>query len=567
MDSKKLFRLLSPLLLMLLISIGFGQDGTTLGQVGSQFQRTRIVGTYTGVQFVFQNTISGGTSGLSWTDRCPVFANTNCTDLQFVWMNGYLSSSGLIVPVGSPHTFKPYFESGSNLVPIPSQGFTSSAMACPARSSGDTVSSSTGTAATFTASAVTNLVVGQVLSFPTSATTASIQAVNSSTKVVSLSASILTTSGESVNIIGNPGQSTTIPDGSWIVSNPLPVYMASGSHTYVRMYHTLAAGQNSCLTFPSSYVGGFNTTSSIYGGSDTTQQDDTYSFGTAGSTSTGSAYTFGPVAVIGRQLTPTPVVGLVGDSICYGNAAHSYFGYLGDAMSAGGIAFYNMGLNGASSINLGLYASLTFFLSRYVDYIVYEAGVNDLANNATLAQMQSYLKQAALMYCANGQTMYVCALTPRDNSTDFWATYTNQSLASWETVREGYNNWVRDPRPTGMVAQVNAYLKSMGSLGQIGGFIDAVVPSGAERTSTGAMVTLDSNGQQSSGGYWYTNGTASAIVNDGIHPTTLETNAMNPYVNVTPFKTVPYVPYHASLTTTDLWNLRIAAKNNYAFAY
>ena len=330
-----------------------------------------------------------------------------------------------------------------------------------------------------------------------------------------------------------------IGDGALLESGWINGYSPAAATRYYRIYKAVASGQKWPHTVASTDKGwpGANTTDQVYAnpagnGSDQTASYGAQSWGPFAST----AYAWAAVAVIGRQVTPVPVVMHTGDSISAGYGSTIGQGYLGLACSNAGVAYHNDGISGSTLANLLTYNQGAQYLADYVDHIVIHALTNDLfssgATVTTLAQAQTIALNALKAFGRPNSKAWLCPVLPRPSSTtDGWASYGGQTLnASAELVRVQYNNWLRDATSTGAAAYFAANLPA--SL-RYGGTIDATPA--VERTSTGAAVVLDANGQQStaagSGGYYLTNGTAGYATTDGTHPTNNAVALMAPLVN------------------------------------
>jgi hypothetical protein len=77
-----------------------------------------------------------------------------------------------------------------------------------------------------------------------------------------------------------------------------------------------------------------------------------------------------------------------------------------------------------------------------------ETGTNDVYTDlVTLATLQTRALACWAQHGQAGQRLWQTTLVPRTSSTDFYATVTNQTTLSQETVRTGWNSWLYDGAP------------------------------------------------------------------------------------------------------------------------
>ncbi|WOJ88068.1 SGNH/GDSL hydrolase family protein [Methylocapsa polymorpha] len=420
--------------------------------------RRRIASVHGGFQNPDVSQSNGGTQ-VSGTDRFSFVLNTDVTNLEFVFVNAYSSNGGLLNQNGNALVFHAALEVANQLYSIP---FNSS--------TGATISTATG--------------------------------------------------ARSGVALADGGIAHSLPFGVGGLS------LTAGSTQYYRVYKTVSSGQKWPYINENSFYGwgGVNTTDFVYGstvvnGSDQTTSYGAQSWGAFASTS----YAWSALAIIGEQITPAPVVGIFGDSIAAGNGSTRGLGYIGQACLNAGVAFHNNGMAGASLTNMIKYEPVRPYLARFVDYAILHMLTNDLstASITTLAQAQVLLLQWVKAYGHKTNRVAICTILPRTTSTDTWATQTNQTVSSWESVRVQINNWLRDQTSTGAVAYLNANQNVTTVIQTID-----VCPA-IEVNSSGSTLSLSSNGQQTTGtgGFWKTTG-ASSYTTDGIHPTSTAVTVM-----------------------------------------
>jgi lysophospholipase L1-like esterase len=110
--------------------------------------------------------------------------------------------------------------------------------------------------------------------------------------------------------------------------------------------------------------------------------------------------------------------------------------------------------------------------------LVFSLGINDINNNRTLAQLQADLLTLWTMQASQGKRVFQLTITPITTSTDYFQTLANQTPTNAQTVRVGFNDWLRDGAPI------------------VSGVAVAVGTSGAVRAKylTGDTVTSASSG-------------------------------------------------------------------------
>jgi lysophospholipase L1-like esterase len=98
-------------------------------------------------------------------------------------------------------------------------------------------------------------------------------------------------------------------------------------------------------------------------------------------------------------------------------------------------------------------SAMSVRLAEFCTTVIWQLGVNDIAGAPLLSTMQSNLLRVAGWFAARGKKFIACTIIPQTTSTDGWLTVANQTVLTGETLRTGYNSWLRDTGPNGFVAQ------------------------------------------------------------------------------------------------------------------
>ena len=168
-------------------------------------------------------------------------------------------------------------------------------------------------------------------------------------------------------------------------------------------------------------------------------------------------YGYLPFAVYGDVPVALPVVAFIGDSIFSDYSAilspstNSLYDqpYVQQAFGPGtnfgsGIPHIQLSMQG-DSLNVFVNASnrlMRTLLWQGANYAIVGLGVNDVPGY-TLPEMQANATAVWQIFAASGIKVWATTLTPHTTSTDNWATLSNQTPLASESVRVGFNNWVR----------------------------------------------------------------------------------------------------------------------------
>jgi hypothetical protein len=252
-------------------------------------------------------------------------------------------------------------------------------------------------------------------------------------------------------------------------------------------------------------------TTSPYTGFDYTQS---YGFPSGRSSGYGTQ-AFGPLAVWGEPTNSLPTFAIFGDSIANGTndtqsspAIDLYWaGYIARGLGQT-YPYAKFSMPGSIASNAFKFGNRKLDMMANCDFVIWEYGINEI-NNSTYASL-SAMKTAYLGYWNNlysaGVRVIPCTITPYTSTTDAGATASNQTPAMTnESIRTGYNSWLRDTSANGALAQA-------------GGAVVAVAdPAALVEVNSSNVLTLN-------GGRWIANGTANYSAgpdtgNTMIHPT------------------------------------------------
>ena len=190
-----------------------------------------------------------------------------------------------------------------------------------------------------------------------------------------------------------------------------------------------------------------------------------------------SSNVYMPLAIIGRTLTPQKTVALIGDSIQAGTGDGGYVyasgGHATRALcnqmamcfnpaTAPSYAHVRVPLGGeqyaqfADQLNTNQYNRSRIYVTTLATNVISNYGTNDFSNG--LASMKASALTVAGWYIARGIKFIQLTLLPRTTSTDGWQTASSQTVLGTESVRTGFNAWLRDTTSTGFVSQAGGSL-------------------------------------------------------------------------------------------------------------
>lgn len=252
---------------------------------------------------------------------------------------------------------------------------------------------------------------------------------------------------------------------------------------------------------------GLNTGEGIAVGDATVQN----SYASITQNSNGNVYY--PIAILGKTNTHTKTVALIGDSIMAGTGDNGY------RYSSGGFAtraLCNQTAYCFSTSTIPLYPhvrvplggeTLAQFIDQtssnrydnsrrmvttYATNVISNYGTNDLSGGLTA--MKANLLVLADWYISRGIKFYQCTLFPKTTSTDGWITTANQTVTAQESIRTGFNDWLRDNSVTGFKSQAGGLLVDVIDITQ---YIE--VNSANTITTNGGLWKIDPTGVVTTG--------------------------------------------------------------------
>jgi hypothetical protein len=214
-----------------------------------------------------------------------------------------------------------------------------------------------------------------------------------------------------------------------------------------------------------------------------------YIDGTGSLTHNGATNYLPPLAIIGP--TNSASIIMAGDSIMYGQGdtavADSRYGLIAHAMPTT-TPFLNLSLPGEKATGFLTHAPGRSQLFPYCSHMVTNLAINDFGASDTPANVAAALTALAAAFPSR-VTKYLCTVTPRDTTTDSFATLANQTPLT-KASRDTHNANIRG----GLISGYAGYFETEGPM------VDG--------------------GAGASTGKWIVNGTANYPTTDGLHPTT-----------------------------------------------
>jgi len=396
------------------------------------------------------------TDRVQWTQAFPVL------DPMFLFVNGYWTASQLL-PVGNPLTIKPYIEFSGQRIALSLKNATTTNISTPAQT-GSTTTVSSGSNSIYQAlGSTTYLVPGATLYFNSAATASVVRTVPNSTSVI-LSSAVNTSTNEVVTVSSWPGPSYVIPDGGFCwTEHCMGLFLNTGSYQ-IATYQSVGPQQVIAKVWGYNYLSTQRSSDTLWGG---TKDGGDYTLSTSliPGFASSAAYYYGPSAAVGRQVgTPLAVTIVMGDSIAFGNGNLPWAGLIGTAIQNAGLSQFNMGLGGATAVNLSKFGGgIIFSLCQYADHIAVSLGTNDIAAAFTISALQAGYLSIAQQTTAYGADISFLSIPPRTTSTDNWVTYANQTPMTYTPQIVAVNNWFRDTSVNGATTYFNNNLNTPGS--------------------------------------------------------------------------------------------------------
>lgn len=315
---------------------------------------------------------------------------------------------------------------------------------------------------------------------------------------VTITASLEYPSGTFTFLTFGGSLSAVITSGGQVFSDPVSVFIPSGSAFWIRTFLTVTAGQKW-------YTSGFAPAGSTSSGG--TAQSDLTQSGTV----TGSyASPFMPAVIRGLQVSPSTlrIVG-IGDSIVGGfNDSGNALGFFGRAFTGYRYARYGQSGEKIAGVGSGVSHNLRLSMCAGANAGLVMYGTNDFTFGSSAAVIEQYLMSLLRRMAAMGMTCYAATIPPLTTSTDSWATTGNQTVTVHEVVRVSLNDWLRAGMPLTPSTLAPAAIGTGGALlaGSAGHPVLRVYDLGSA-----CETATDS-------GLWKVNGSAFTFTGDGTHP-------------------------------------------------
>lgn len=254
-----------------------------------------------------------------------------------------------------------------------------------------------------------------------------------------------------------------------VFSDPVGIgYSAGGrfrTRTFVRVANVGEQVPRAYLTKNSPYVDGFASDDQ------TTVSSPTWS--------TDGGFHFGPAGVFAEFTDATCVIAALGDSITAGQndatanadkqgwlmrALNNQYPYINLAAPADTAAGFKPPSTGATS------RKPRVLLMGGCNYAVVLYGTNDLGTGQNVAQLQGGLVAVWRASALRGQKVIGCTIPPSTTSSDGFTTLGNQTVAASNSVRTGFNDWLRASAPVDPTTGVAVAIGTSGALtvGQTG---------------------------------------------------------------------------------------------------
>jgi len=296
-----------------------------------------------------------------------------------------------------------------------------------------------------------------------------------------------------------------------LASDLVPIFIPKGSKYWIRIYRHNPdgiyftdkgyAGTGTSSVQGDSDGGMWGTSIASFNGATVTSGNVVTQYTVPG---TNNCYTAMPVVIFGTLRNPKPAIALIGDSRVRGEEdtdTSSFF--LGELDRSLG-QYFNTANFGVSSDKIATFLTNGIrrmaVINKYFTHAIIELGVNDVfSGSASLAQMKANIGSLLLLF--PGLKKYLTTLAPLTTSTDNWATAYNQTITANDSVRTGYNTWLRTA-----------------TISNVSGIVDVAAYVEVDKTNTLSL----------NGGYWITDGIAGTYVSNnntdtpyGFHETTL----------------------------------------------
>lgn len=235
----------------------------------------------------------------------------------------------------------------------------------------------------------------------------------------------------------------SVPDGEFLVSDPVSITIPANSLIGLKTYQTSTAGVWSINLPMGSFIGsGIDSrfTSAASGLSDQTM---------SASVGSQSSTNFAPLGIIGTTTRPSFII--VGDSISYGQSDATAVDATGDfgsvARSLGSYYGYtNLSRSGHQANKFISSHTQSVGLFQYASHLLCAFGSNDLytlGSSAAVALGNLQTIWGYMTALGGGRKAYQTTITPRTTSSDGWQTTANQTKTSGDDKRLTLNASIR----------------------------------------------------------------------------------------------------------------------------
>lgn len=243
--------------------------------------------------------------------------------------------------------------------------------------------------------------------------------------------------------------SGTVPNNSFLVSDPVTITIPAGAYFFVRVFGTNSVGVATVgLNSGGNNYDTVNGEAMAYG---TGALVDQTMGGTITSNSSGITT---PIAIIGQTFSPSCM--LIGDSRCVGiYDAYSTSGnqqtLMGEVARWVGQSFAqtNFGVSGGRLTNWLTGNANQLILSKYFSHVICQYAVNDFGGfGYTSAQMIAKVQAARALF--PGKPFFQTTCVIGSTSTDNWATLGNQTTDSFNANIQAFNLALRTAAVSGL---------------------------------------------------------------------------------------------------------------------
>ncbi len=255
-----------------------------------------------------------------------------------------------------------------------------------------------------------------------------------------------------IPVFFNGKRSTTLEAGGILVSDPVYINTPDSWALFVRTYVSVTSGDRWPTPYPTSTTASIQTDGSGVNEGVTTGSDLTDS----GSLSGSSAFAFGPTGIVAdaRSTAQEHAVLLAGDSITKRNGVINAVGsYQEQSAMNAGLPTMRVACGGEAFSFVKSQANYwrRMQLARFSRHVISGYGINDVRNGSSLATLQADAIAVWTMFDRLGLQVHQTTLLPNPGaSTDGYLTASGQSIVNsgWESVRTGFNTWLRSGQAT-----------------------------------------------------------------------------------------------------------------------